>query len=80
MSILPYIEICQKGQYRPEYGPMLIEAVRPHLSDKEFFVGKAVGWALRELSKHEPELVRAFIRENREPITPLALREGSRKL
>ena len=80
MAIMPYIDVCMKGQYRPEYGPMVLEALKPHLSDREFFVGKAVAWALRELSKRDPDIVRRFINDNREIMTKLILREGSRKL
>ena len=52
----------------------------PHISDTEFFVGKAAGWVLRELSKRDPDLVKTFIDENRSTMTKLVIREGSRKL
>ena len=80
MSILPYIEICTKGQYRPEYRSRVLGALEPHLADREFFVSKAVGWALRQLSYHEPEMVGNFIRLNRDLMSRLAIREGSRRL
>lgn len=80
MAVVPYVDLCMKGQYRPEYGPMILEAVRPHIGDREFFVGKAVGWALRQLSYHEPDMVRMFIEENKDSMTRLVTREGSRKL
>lgn len=80
MSILPYIDICTKNQYRPEYGAMILKALDPHLGDHEFFVAKAVGWALRQLGKHEPELVGEYIRTHRNRMSRLAIREGSRKL
>ncbi len=80
MAIVPYVDLCMKGQYRPEYAPMILEAVRPHMTDREFFVAKAVGWALRQLSYHEPEMVMGFLEENHHLMTKLALREGSRKL
>ena len=80
MSILPYIDICTKNQYRPEYGRMVLKALEPHLGDREFFVAKAVGWALRQLSYHEPEMVGDFIRSNRDRMSKLAIREGGRKL
>ncbi|MFX0056218.1 MAG: DNA alkylation repair protein, partial [Candidatus Hermodarchaeota archaeon] len=46
----------------------------------EFFVAKAVGWVLRELSKREPDLVRRFIDDNRDRMNKLSIREGSKKL
>ena len=80
MAIVPFLELCMRGQYRKEYGSWILTAVIPHLSDSEFFVAKAVGWVLRQLSSHEPELVREFIREHQAKINRVAYREGSRKL
>jgi 3-methyladenine DNA glycosylase AlkD len=80
MSILPYVDICTKNQYRPEYGNMILKALEPHLGDREFFVAKAVGWALRQLSYHEPEMVGEYISQHRDQMSKLAIREGSRKL
>jgi 3-methyladenine DNA glycosylase AlkD len=79
-TILPYVHLSKKRIYREEYATRALAAVVPHLSDKEFFVAKAVGWVLRELSKREPALVREFIEENRDKMTKLSIREGSKKL
>ncbi len=32
-----------------------------YVDDKEWFIQKAVGWWLRDLSKHDPDRVRAFV-------------------
>jgi 3-methyladenine DNA glycosylase AlkD len=45
---------------------------------KEFFIQKAIGWALREYSKTNPESVKAFIEGNQ--LAPLSIREGSKYL
>ena len=79
-SFLPYLYLALKSQHRPEFNDKIIEAVSPHISDTEFFVGKAAGWVLRELSKRDPDLVKKFIDENRSTMTKLVIREGSRKL
>ena len=79
-SFLPYLHLALKSQHRPEFNDKIIEAVSPHISDTEFFVGKAAGWVLRELSKRDPDLVKKFIDENRSTMTKLVIREGSRKL
>ncbi|OLS23301.1 MAG: hypothetical protein ThorAB25_24760 [Candidatus Thorarchaeota archaeon AB_25] len=79
-SFLPFLHLALKSQYRPEYKDKILEAVSPHISDKEFFVGKAAGWVLRELSKREPELIKKYIDENRSLMTKLVIREGSKKL
>ena len=51
-----------------------------HLHEKEFFIRKAVGWVLRELAKSEPDLVFDFLLKNKEKMSGLTLREGSRNL
>jgi len=79
-SFLPFLHLALKSQYKTEYRDKILEAVSHHISDTEFFVGKAAGWVLRELSKREPEYVRNFIDENRERMTKLVIREGSKKL
>ncbi|MCU0310619.1 MAG: DNA alkylation repair protein [Acidimicrobiales bacterium] len=35
-----------------------------HWSDREFFVAKAIGWALRDLCRIDPEAVRAFLADH----------------
>ncbi len=79
-TVLPYVHLAKKRIYREEYAERALAAIMPHLSDDEFFVAKAVGWVLRELSKREPDLVRRFIEENRAEMTKLSIREGSKKL
>ena len=79
-SILPYLHLSKKTFYREEFAEKILAAIQRHIDDEEFFVGKAAAWALREFSKREPEKAREFIRENRSKMTPLVLREGSRKL
>jgi 3-methyladenine DNA glycosylase AlkD len=44
-------------------------------TEKEFFVAKAVGWALRSYSYVDPKAVKRFVKEHPE-LTPLAKREG----
>ncbi|MHA1925664.1 MAG: DNA alkylation repair protein [Candidatus Thorarchaeota archaeon] len=79
-TVLPYVHLAKKRIYREGYAKRALAAVIPHLSDTEFFVAKAVGWVLRELSKREPDIVRRFIEEHREEMTKLSIREGSKKL
>lgn len=48
--------------------------------EKEFFIRKAIGWALREYSKHRPESVRNFIEIHRDKLSPFSIREGAKYL
>jgi 3-methyladenine DNA glycosylase AlkD len=45
-------------------------------ADREFFIRKAIGWALREYSKTDPVAVPAFIAENDTRLSGLSKREG----
>ena len=49
-----------------------------NLGDNEFFINKAIGWALRDYSKFDPEWVREFIKKNKENMANLSIREASK--
>ena len=51
-----------------------------NLGDNEFFINKAVGWALRDYSKFNPEWVREFIEKNKNGMANLSIREASKYL
>lgn len=44
------------------------------LDSKEFFIQKAIGWALRQYAKGSPEEVRRFVKSH--PLAPLSKREA----
>ena len=54
--------------------PLLFSLIEENLDDKEFFIQKAIGWALREYSKTDETAVRAFVANNN--LSPLAHREA----
>lgn len=43
---------------------------------REFFLRKAIGWALREYSKHQPDLVVSFVQANEDNLSGLSRREA----
>lgn len=49
-----------------------------NLGDSEFFINKAIGWALRDYSKYNPEWVREFIKKNKENMANLSIRGASK--
>ncbi|NRR32325.1 DNA alkylation repair protein [Oxalobacteraceae bacterium] len=49
-------------------------------SEKEFFIQKAIGWALRDYARHAPQAVREFIQLNRDGLSSLSYREASKHL
>lgn len=51
-------------------------AILHNLNSDEFFINKAIGWALREYSKTNQEWVKAFVNEH--SLSPLSVREASK--
>ena len=46
----------------------------------DFFVRKAIGWALRQYARTDPEGVRHFVAEHRHALSPLSVREATKHL
>ncbi|MFQ1700224.1 DNA alkylation repair protein [Loktanella agnita] len=51
-----------------------------YVNDHDWFIQKAIGWWLRELSKHDPDRVRAFLDAHADAMKPFAVKEAGRKL
>lgn len=49
-------------------------------SEKEFFIRKAIGWCLREISKPNPDEAFDFLMKIKDSASGLTLREGSKRL
>jgi 3-methyladenine DNA glycosylase AlkD len=47
---------------------------------RDFFVRKAIGWALRHYARTDPEAVRAFVSANEGRLSPLSVREAMKHL
>ena len=56
----------------------LFTYIRQNAGSKEFFIQKAIGWALREYSKTNPDSVKKFIESTE--LAALSRREGSKYL
>ena len=48
--------------------------------ETEFFIRKAIGWALREYAKTDPEAVRGFVQSHRALLSPLSQREALKNI
>jgi 3-methyladenine DNA glycosylase AlkD len=57
-----------------------LQVCRLLMRDRDPMVVKALSWGLRELSKRDPKAVRAFVKERREVLPALVLREVRNKL
>ena len=47
---------------------------------QDFFIRKAIGWALREYAYTAPDAVRAFLDRERDRLSPLSVREAAKHL
>ncbi|SEK09901.1 DNA alkylation repair protein [Paraburkholderia diazotrophica] len=48
--------------------------------EKEFFIRKAIGWALRDYARWDDASVRKFVRVNMHTLSPLTVREALKRL
>ena len=51
---------------------LLAAVVEPNLADPEFFIRKAIGWALRDFAATDPEWVRDFVARHGGALSPLS--------
>lgn len=57
---------------------LLCEIIRENLDSKEFFINKAIGWALRQYARMDPKAVKKFVKST--PLHPLSAREALKHL
>ncbi|MEO0746032.1 MAG: DNA alkylation repair protein, partial [Pseudomonadota bacterium] len=51
-----------------------------YVADRNWFIQKAIGWWLRDLSKHDPDRVTTFLAQHNGAMKPFAAREAARYL
>jgi 3-methyladenine DNA glycosylase AlkD len=59
---------------------LLYRFIEPSLGSREFFLNKAIGWALRHYARTDPAEVRRYVAANRERLAPLSVREAMKHL
>ena len=59
---------------------LLFDACARRMHETEFFIRKAIGWALREYAKTDPSAVIAFVTEHRDALSGLSFREATKHL
>ena len=70
-------QLLRKGDTDTE---LLADILQANFGSGEFFIDKAIGWALRDYSKTSPEWVRGFIEDHRGRMSALSIREASKYL
>ena len=59
---------------------LLFDACARRMHETEFFIRKAIGWALRDYAKTDPSAVVAFVMEHRDELSGLSFREATKHL
>ncbi len=74
--------LAQLGTLRRGGGdfPLFARLAAGMIEEREFFVRKAIGWVLREVSKKRPALVEQFLREHGNRASGVTLREARKYL
>lgn len=67
------------------YGPgtdtgRLFDYCTRQAGHRDFFVRKAIGWALRQYARTDPAAVRDYVRAHRAVLAPLSVREATKHL
>lgn len=70
--------IAQLGRRERTDLGLLSAVIEPNLTDQDFFVRKAIGWALRQQARTDPHWVREFVETH--DLSPLSRREALKHL
>jgi 3-methyladenine DNA glycosylase AlkD len=68
--------LCQLGFKRETDLELLYACIEPSLPSKEFFLQKAIGWALRQYAWTDPHEVARYVRERGKELSALSKREA----
>lgn len=72
--------LAQLGSREATDRDLLARVVHANADRPEFWLRKAIGWALRDLAHHDPDWVRAYLHDEGDRLSPLSRREASRHL
>ena len=72
--------LCQIGAKKATDTERLFRFCLRRAYEKEFFIRKAIGWALREHAKTDPLAVAVFVRLHRDELSPLSFREATKHI
>ena len=76
-SMTAQIRLFRSGQGDHELFFSIAKGMR---GEKEFFIRKAIGWVVREISKADPMMARDFLMSIKNEASGLTIREGARRL
>ena len=59
---------------------LLVDTIEPNIADRDFFIRKAIGWALRQYARVQPDRVRMLVDGWGEELSGLSRREALKHL
>ena len=72
--------LCQLSCKQKTDLQLLADCMAPSLSSKEFFLRKAIGWALRQYAWVDPAWVKQYVAAHDAQLSPLSKREALKNL
>jgi 3-methyladenine DNA glycosylase AlkD len=72
--------ICQVGAKERTDADRLFAFCERRMHEEEFFIRKAIGWALREYAWTNPEAVARFVERHRDGLSTLSRREATKHI
>jgi 3-methyladenine DNA glycosylase AlkD len=72
--------ICQLGYKAETDLELLYACIEPSLGSREFFLQKAIGWALRQYAWTDGAEIKRYVRLNRARLSALSCREALRNI
>lgn len=72
--------LCQLSFKKETDLKLLYSCIEPSLDSKEFFLRKAIGWALRQYAWTNPAEIRRYVRANEARLSPLSKREALKNI
>jgi 3-methyladenine DNA glycosylase AlkD len=72
--------ICQLGFKKDTDLHLLYANIEPNLGDRDFFIRKAIGWALRQYAWTDPKEVARYVRANASRLSTLSRREALKNI
>jgi 3-methyladenine DNA glycosylase AlkD len=72
--------ICQLGFKEQTDLELLYACIEPSLDSREFFLRKAIGWALRQYARSNPTEVRRYVKLHESRLSALSRREALKHL
>lgn len=72
--------ICQLGFKEQTDLELLYACIEPSLDSREFFLRKAIGWALRQYAWTDPSEIKRYVRRNHTRLSGLSCREALKNI